>query len=110
MLDIGEIKILNCTFPMMGFYMNCAKTTSFVMKDCAPSQEQTVASFGDCEIDKVVIENSVLSHVWVHGVSELAGSGGLYTTGAQIKSMVLDNVGFMGGLQFDCEKVDMSAL
>lgn len=105
MLDVGEIKIVNCTFPMLGgFYLNCAKATSFVMKDCAPSQEQTGASFGDCEIDKVVIENSVLSSVWVDGVSEIAGSGGLYTTGAKIKSMVLDNVGFMGGLQFNCDK------
>lgn len=104
MLDIGEIKIVNCTFPMNGFYLNGAKATSFVMKDCAPSQELTGASFGDCEIDKVVIENSVLSSVRVHGVSEIAGSGGLYTTGAKIKSMVLDNVGFRGGLQFNCEK------
>lgn len=104
MLDVGEIKIVNCTFPMQPFYLNCAKATSFVMKDCAYSQEQTGASFGDCEIDKVVIENSVLSGVWVHGISEIAGSGGLYTTGAKIKSMVLDNVGFMGGLQFNCDK------
>ena len=104
MLDVGEIKIVNCTFPMQPFYLNCAKATSFVMKDCAPSQELTGASFGDCEIDKVVIENSVLSSVWVDGVSEIAGSGGLYTTGAKIKSMVLDNVGFRGGLQFNCEK------
>ena len=104
MLDIGEIKIVNCTFPMNGFYLNGAKATSFVMKDCAPSQEQTGASFGDCEIDKVVIENSVLSSVWVHGISEIAGSGGLYSTGAKIKSMVLDNVGSSGGLQFNCDK------
>ena len=104
MLDVGEIKIVNCTFPMQPFYLNCAKATSFVMKDCAPSQEQTGASFGDCEIDKVVIENSVLSFVDVGGVSEILGSGGLYTTGAKIKSMVLDNVGFSGGLQFDCDK------
>ena len=104
MLDVGEIKIVNCTFPMQPFYLNCAKATSFVMKDCAPSQELTGASFGDCEIDKVVIENSVLSSVWVDGVSEIAGSGGLYTTGAKIKSMVLDNVGFRGRLQFACEK------
>lgn len=103
-LDVGEIKIVNCTFPMEPFYLNCAKATSFVMKDCAPSQEQTGASFGDCEIDKVVIENSVLSSVWVHGISEIAGSGGLYSTGAKIKSMVLDNVGSRGGLQFNCDK------
>ena len=105
MLDVGEIKIVNCTFPMMGgFYLNCAKATSFVMKDCAPSQEETGTSFGDCEIDRVVIENSVLSSVWVHGISEIAGSGGLYSTGAKINSMVLDNVGFRGGLQFNCDK------
>ena len=104
MLDIGEIKILNCTFPMMGFNLNCAKTSSFVMKDCTPNQEETITSFGSCEIDKVVIENSGLSSVWVHGVSEIIGSGGLYSTGAKINSMVLDNVGSRGGLQFDCEK------
>lgn len=104
MLDIDEIKIVNCTFPMQPFDLTCAKATSFVMKDCAPSQEQTGASFGDCEIDKVVIENSVLSFVDVRGVSEILGSGGLYTTGAKIKSMVLDNVGFRGGLRFNCEK------
>lgn len=104
MLDIGEIKILNCTFPMMGFKLNCAKASSFVMKDCTPNQEETITSFGSCEIDKVVIENSGLSSVWVHGVSEIIGSGGLYSTGAKINSMVLDNVGSRGGLQFDCEK------
>lgn len=104
MLDIGEIKILNCTFPMMGFNLNCAKASSFVMKDCTPNQEETITSFGSCEIDKVVIENSGLSSVWVHGVSEIIGSGGLYSTGAKINSMVLDNVGSRGGLQFDCEK------
>lgn len=104
MLDIGEIKIVNCTFPMNGFYLNGAKATSFVMKDCTPNQEITATSFGDCEIDNVVIENSVLSSVWVHGVSEIAGSGGIYSTGAKIQSMVLDNVGFSGGLQFNCEK------
>lgn len=104
MLDIGEIKIVNCTFPMQGFYLNCAKATSFVMKDCTPNQDITATSFGDCKIDNVVIENSVLSSVWVHGVSEIAGSGGIYSTGAKIQSMVLDNVGFSGGLQFNCEK------
>lgn len=83
MLDIGEIKIVNCTFPMNGFYLNGAKATSFVMKDCTPNQEITATSFGDCEIDNVVIENSVLSSVWVHGVSEIAGSGGIYSTGAK---------------------------
>ena len=46
----------------------------------------------------------MLSDVYVHGVSDIAGSGGLYTTGAKIKSMVLDNVGFRGGLRFNCEK------
>lgn len=102
MLDVGEIKILNCTFPRHGFYLFCAKPTSFVMKDCAASQEQTGASFGDCEIDKVVIENSVLSSVWVQGVQDIDG-GGLYSTGAKIKSMVLDNVGSRS-LQFTCEK------
>ena len=104
MLDIGEIKILNCTFPMMGFNLNCANASSFVMKDCTSTQEETVTSFGNCEIDKVVIENSVLSSVWVDGVSEIIGSGGLYSTGAKINSMVLDNVGFRGGLQFNCDK------
>ena len=52
MLDVGEIKILNCTFPRNGFYLFCAKPTSLVMKDCAASQEQAYASFQDCEIDR----------------------------------------------------------
>lgn len=103
MLNIGEIKIINCTFPRSGFYLNCAKATSFVMKDCTPNQEITGTSFGDCEIDKVVIEKSFIDNIWVHGVSEIAGSGGIYSTGAKIQSMVLDNVGF-NDLQFYCEK------
>lgn len=102
MLDIGEIKILNCTLPMHGFYLNCAKATSFVMKDCTPNFEPTSASFGDCEIDKVVIENSLLGSISIFGVSEIVGSGGLYSTGAKIKSMVLDAVGY-NGLQISCE-------
>lgn len=102
MLDVSEIKILNCTFPMSGFYLFCAKPTSFVMKDCAASQEQAYASFQDCEIDKVVIENSLLSGIFVDGVYEIDG-GGLYSTGAKIKSMVLDNVGSRS-FQFTCQK------
>lgn len=102
MLDVGEIKILNCTFPRNGFYLFCAKPTSFVMKDCAASQEQAYASFQDCEIDKVVIENSLLSGIFVDGVYDIDG-GGLYSTGAKIKSMVLDNVGSRS-FQFTCQK------
>lgn len=102
-LDVGEIKLLNNTFPMGGFYMSQVKTASLVMKDCGKfGGEKGSIAFNDCEIANMLLENISVGYVAVGGVEEILGSGGLYTKGAKINTMVLDGVGY-NGLHISCK-------
>lgn len=97
-LNVDEISLKNNVLSE-GFYMQLVKCSSLTISN---SQSRYVHFASDCEIDNVVIEDTLLQSVTVGGVEKIWGSD-LYTVGAKINNIVLDTKGSDRGLRFSCD-------